>query len=427
MDKAAKHNWVFLNHSKQFIKGGKVFVLASIILISPDTCRSEPPIKIGLIDTYSGGAAYTTKLALYGWQMVIDEFNAKGGLKGRKIEIITRDDKFKADEALAHARELILKEKVDFLAGMINSGGALGVSEFAKSKKKIFMAHLSYGHRITGEMGHRYIFRSCPNTGLQGTAQGFYAAAKPFKRWYILGDDYEHGHSVAEAFVKGLKQKKPDAVIIGEAWPKVGETDYTPYLSAMMAQKPDAVYGAWGGSAHVPFTKQAKMFGLFDKIPYLAGFLGDPVFAKVLKESYPVGAYTGNSYLWYYPDTPANKEFVKKYMDYAATKGETDAYPAESSFTGYMGAKFLTEAILKAKSVKTEDVIKALEGLTVETAIGPMTMRACDHQAMYPTFVGQITSVPGYPFPILKDILTVTSKEVAPTCEEIAALRKARK
>jgi branched-chain amino acid transport system substrate-binding protein len=404
-----------------------VLALLVITLVVPGTARSEKPIKIGLIDAYSGGAAYTTKLALLGWQMVIDDFNAKGGLNGRKIEIITRDDKFKADEALAHARELVLKENVDFLAGTINSSAALAISEFAKSKKKIYMVHLSYGHRITGEMGHRYVFRSNPTTAAQGTAQGFFAATKPYKKWYILGDDYEHGHSVAEAFVKGLKMKKPDATIIGEAWPKVGETDYTPYLSAMMAQKPEAVYGAWGGSAHVPFTKQAKMFGLFEKIPYLAGFLGDPVFAKVLKESYPVGAYTGNSYLWYYPATQANKDFVKKYMDYCAKKGETDAYPAESSFTGFMGATFLTQAILKAKSAKTEDVIKALEGLTVETAIGPMTMRACDHQAMYPTFVGQIANVSGYPFPILKDIMTVTAKEVSPTCEEIASQRKARK
>jgi branched-chain amino acid transport system substrate-binding protein len=404
-----------------------VLMLAPVILISPETCRSEPPIRIGIIDAYTGGAAYNTKLALYGWQMVVDEFNAKGGLNGRKIELITRDDKFKADEALAHARELILKEKVDFLGGMMNSGAALAVSEYAKTKKKIFMAHCSYGHRITGEMGHRYVFRSCATTGIQGTAQGFYAATKPFKRWYIIGDDYEHGRSVAEAFVKGLKQRKPDAVIIGEAWPKVGETDYTPYLSAMMAQKPDAVYGAWGGSAHVPFTKQAKMFGLFDKTPYLAGFLGDPIFAKALKESYPIGVYTANSYLWYYPATPANKEFVQKYMNYAAKKGDIDAYPAESSFTGYMGARFLTEAILKAKSTKTEDVINALEGLTLETAIGPITMRACDHQAMYPTFIGQIASIPGYPFPILKDIMTVSAKESAPSCEVIAALRKAHK
>jgi branched-chain amino acid transport system substrate-binding protein len=405
----------------------EVLLLTPIILISPATCRSEAPIRIGIIDAYTGPAAYTSKLALYGWQMVVDEFNANGGLKGRKIEIITLDDKFKADEALAHAREMVLKERVDFLAGVMNSSGALAVSEFAKSKKKIYVAHSAYGSRITGEMGHRYVFRSCPTAGLQGRAQGFYAATKPFNRWYIIGDDYEHGHSVAESFVKGLKEKKPDAVIVGEAWPKVGETDYTPYLSALMAQKPDAVYGAWGGSSHLPFTKQAKMFGLFDKIPYLAGFLADPIFAQVLKESYPVGTYTGNSYLWYYPATPANKEFVKQYMDYAAKKGDINAYPAEASFGGYMGARFLTEAILKAKSAKTEDVINALEGLTLETAAGSLTMRACDHQTMYPYYIGEIAPLPGYPFPILKDIMTVAAKEVAPSCEEIAALRKARK
>ena len=349
---------------KASIKGGKVmrsedkffyrflvtvFVLASIILIIPETCRSEPPIKIGLIDSYSGGAAYVTKQALNSWYIVIDEFNAKGGLNGRKIEIITRDDKFKTDEAVALARELILKERVDFLAGIINSSAGLAVSEFAKSKKKLYMVHLSYAHRLTGELGHRYVFRSCSSAGVQGMAQGFYAATKPYKKWYIIGDDYEYGHSVAETFVKGLKQKKPDAVIIGEAWPKVGETDYTPYLSALIAQKPEAVFGAWGGSAHVSFTKQAKMFGLLDKIPYLAGYLGDPIFARALKESYPIGVYTQNSYLWYYPESSANNEFVKKYLEYTTKKGEAEPYPAEAAYTGYLGAKFITEAILKAK------------------------------------------------------------------------------
>ncbi len=404
-----------------------VLVLAFIILLGPETCRSEPPIKIGLIDAYSGAAASGTKQALYGWEMVVDEFNAKGGLNGRKIEIITRDDKFKTDEAVAHARELILKERVDFLAGIANSAAGLAVSEFAKSKKTLFMSHLTYAARLTGELGHRYVFRSCSSAVVQGMAQAFYAAAKPYRKWYIIGDDYEYGHSLAESFVKGLKQMKPDAVVVGESWVRLGETDYTPYLSALMSQKPEAVFGAWGGSSHSPFTKQAKMFGFFDKTPYLTFFLGDPTLAKVLRESYPVGASAGDSYLWYYPATSANKEFVKKYMDYADKKGETDAYPGECAFTGYMGARFLTEGMLKAKSAKTEEVINAMEGLTVETAIGPVTMRACDHQAMYPVFVGQIASLPGYPFPVMKDIMTVASEKLAPTCEEIRVLRKAGK
>ena len=404
-----------------------IFLLSLIVLAVPQTSRSEAPIKIGIIDAYTGPAAQITKHALNGWNMAVDEFNAKGGLNGRKIEIITRDDKFKVDEAVAHARELLLKENADFLAGSINSAAALAVSEFAKTRKKIYMVHLSYSHRITGEMGHRYIFRSCTSADVMGMSGGYFAGTKPFKNWYIIGDDYEFGHSMAENFLKGLKKKNPDAKVIGEGWPKVGETDYTPYLSAMMTQKPDAVFGAWGGSALIPFPKQAKMFGLFDKVPFFSYFMCDSIFPRVLKESYPVGIYSGLSYLWYYPATPANKEFVQKLLDYTTKKGDPEPYAPEAAFSGYTGARFITEAMLKAKSAKTEDVINAMEGLTIQSASGPATMRACDHQIISPVIWGQIANLPNYPFPVMKDLFTVSANEVAPSCEEIAAARKGRK
>ncbi|MCP4668029.1 MAG: ABC transporter substrate-binding protein, partial [Deltaproteobacteria bacterium] len=88
-----------------------VLTFAMVVAITPGAALAEKPIKIGLIDCYTGGAAAFTKPALVAWKMVVDEFNKKGGLKGRKIELITRDSKFKADEAVAHARELILKER----------------------------------------------------------------------------------------------------------------------------------------------------------------------------------------------------------------------------------------------------------------------------------------------------------------------------
>ena len=138
-----------------------------------------------------------------GWQMAVDEFNAKGGLKGRKIEIITRDDKFKPDEGLSHARELLLKEKVDFLGGTTNSAVTLAIGEFVKAKKKLFMVSISRSHRITGEKGHRYIFRGCPSADLECLAGGFYASSMPFKNYYMIGEDYEYGHSIAENFWKG--------------------------------------------------------------------------------------------------------------------------------------------------------------------------------------------------------------------------------
>ncbi len=403
-------------------------ILALLIAFPVGTASAAKPIKIGLIDCYTGGAAAFTKPALVAWHMVVDEFNAKGGLNGRKIEIITRDSKFKADEAVAHARELILKHRVDFLAGTVSSSSALAVSEFARKKKKIFMVHISRSHRITGEKGHKYVFRGCPGAHIEGVAGGYYAATKPYRAWYIIGDDYEYGHSIAENFWKGLNKFKPYVVKVGEAWPKLKETDYTPYLTALMAKKPDAVYAAFGASGLISFFKQAKLFGLFDKVPVFAFALGDSLFPKVLKENMPVGVYGGNNYLWYYPDTPANKAFVSKYLEYTKKAGKPDPYPSGiGAFGGYCSAKFLVEAIRKAGTTKTDRVIKALEGLTIQTAIGPIKMRACDHQAVTPAFWGQIANVPGYPFPVMKDIKMTPPEKVIPSCKEIMKARKAAK
>jgi branched-chain amino acid transport system substrate-binding protein len=410
---------------------GMVLGLAFVIVIAmtPGSVYAKKDIKVGIIDCYTGGAAAFTKPALVAWKMVVDEFNAKGGLDGRKIVLITRDSKFKADEALAHARELILKEGVDFLGGTVSSSAALAVSEFAKKKKKIFIVHISRSHRITGEKGHKYVFRACPNAEIEGLAGGAYAAKMPYKKWYIIGDDYEYGHSIGENFWKGLKKFKPDVEKVGEAWPKVKETDYTPYLTALVAKKPDAVYAAFGASGLISFFKQAKLFGLTDKFPVFAFALGDSLFPKVLKENTPIGVYGATNYLWYYPDTPANKAFVKKYVEYTKKSGKADPYPSGiGAFGGYCAAKFLTDAILKAKSTNTDKVIKALEGLTIKTAIGPIKMRACDHQAVTPAFWGQIApKKEGQPFPLMKDIVMTPPDKVMPTCEEIAKLRKAAK
>ena len=215
---------------------GMAVALSLFLALSP--AGAQKPIKVGLIDAFSGGAAAITKPSLVGWQIVIDEFNAKGGLDGRKIELLVRDDKFKPDEALSHARELVLKEGVEFLAGTTNSASCLAISEFVKKRKMVFVVHIARSHRITGDKGHEYVFAACPNAAIEGLAVGAYAATAPHKKWYIIGEDYEYGHSIADNFWKGMKKNKPDVEKVGEAWPKLQETDYTPYLTALTAKKP---------------------------------------------------------------------------------------------------------------------------------------------------------------------------------------------
>ncbi len=409
---------------------GLVLVLATAMVVGMALVAwsAEKPIKIGIIDCYSGGASAYTKPALTAWKMVIDEINAKGGIKGRTIEIITRDDKFKPDEALSHARELVLKENVDFLAGTINSASALAVSEFAKQKKKLFIIHVSRSDRITGEKGHRYVFRGCPSADIEGLAGGEYASTMPFKKWYIIGEDYEYGHSIADNFWKGLTKNKPGVEKVGEAWPKVGETDYSPYMTALTAANPDAVYVAFGASGLLAFSKQAKLFRLTEKFPLFAFAFADSTSPVVLKEDMPTGIYGGSNYLWYYPDTPENKAFVAACNEYATKHGESNKYPSGvGTFAGYCCAKFLTDAIAKAGTTQTEKVCDALEGLSIDTPIGKIKMRACDHQAETPTFWGKVMQVEGFPFPVIKDVVTTPPGKTMPSCEEIAEARKKAK
>jgi branched-chain amino acid transport system substrate-binding protein len=411
---------------KKYVMGFLLVLCMALFLCFTMPCglpAAEKPIRVGLIDVYSGAGAAFGKQALAGWQMAVDEFNSKGGLKGRKIEIITRDDKFKPDEGLSHARELLLKENVDFLGGTTNSAVTLAISEFVKSKKKLFMVSISRSHRITGEKGHRYIFRGCPSADLECLAGGTYAASKPFKNYYIIGEDYEYGHSIAENFWKGLSKNKKDAVKAGEAWCKLGETDYTSYLTALMAKKPDAVCLAFGASGLIPFVKQGKLFGLFEQVPCFAFGLGDSIFPKALKDDMPTGLYGGSNYLWYYPETEANKAFVAK-----CNQQFNDPHPSGIGiFGGYSSGKFLCDAVLKAGSTETEKVIKALEGLKIETVVGPIAMRACDHQAVTATFWGKLDKVAGYPFPILTDIVATPADKVMPSCKDIEEARKSAK
>ena len=399
-----------------------------VLAVTPISVMAEKPIKVGMIDCFSGGAAAFTKPALAGWKMVIDEFNAAGGFKGRKIEILTRDDKFKPDEALTHARELLLKEDVDFLAGTTNSASALAVSELARQKKKIFMVHIARSEKITGAKGHEYIFRGCPNAEIEGAAGGAYAAAQPYKKWFILGEDYEYGHSIADNFWKGLTKNDPTVEKVGEAWPKLQETDYTPYLTALVAKKPDAVYVAFGASGLIAIMKQSKIFGLMEKFPVFAFGLADSVFPKALGESMPSDVYGGSNYLWYFPESPENKAFVKSYVEFTEKGGAKDPYPSGiGAFSGYCCAKFLTEAIMKADSVETEKVVKALEGLTIDSPVGKITMRACDHQAETPAFWGKILKVEGFPFPVIKEPIVTSADKIMPSCDEIMQLRKSVK
>src|SRR5512139_1332996 len=210
-------------------------------------------IKVGIVDTYTGPPTAYTYDVRDGFKMAVDKINAKGGVLGKKIEFVTRDEKFKPDIGLAMAKELVMKEEVDLLMGTINSATALAISDFVQKEKIPFFVTFAKSDKIIGEKGHRYVFNMNENTLMAGRAGGTALAKKPYVKYWIAGDDYEYGHAIADDTWNQLKKLKPNVQLMGQTWWKVGEPDFTPYITSILAAQPDAVIVATGGASCVPF------------------------------------------------------------------------------------------------------------------------------------------------------------------------------
>ena len=374
-------------------------------------------IKVGIIDTYSGPPSSYALDVLDGFKLAMNKINAGGGILGKKLSYVTRDDKFKVDLGLTSAKELIMRENVNLLVGTINSAVSLAVSDLAKKESIPFIVTYGKSSNITGAKGHKFVFSMNENTEMIGKAAAIGLAKRPFVKYWIAGDDYEYGHAVADAVWNHLKKIKPDVQLMGQSWWKVGEPDFTPYITSILSAKPDAVIVATGGAGCIPFLKAAKNTGFNEKIPIYMHTATELSTLRPLGLDAPEGVIGTANYYFYYPETPENKAFVDEF------RKAYDRYPSFGSLIGWCTANFIAEAYKKAGKVDAEQFAAALTGLTINSPIGNLTVGQFDNQLMLPMFMGVTKKVPGYDFLIASDIVTIPPNELITTAEEI---RKAR-
>jgi branched-chain amino acid transport system substrate-binding protein len=392
-------------------------LLVGLFFLYPVGVNAQGPIKIGIVDTYSGPATTYTYDVRDAFKLAIDEINAKGGVLKRKIEFTMRDDKFKVDVGLSMAKELIMMEKVDILMGTISSSVTLAISEYCKAEKMPFIVTFSKSDKITGEKGHRYVFSISENTLMIGKAAAAGLAKKPFLKYWIAGDDYEYGHALADGVWNNLKKLKPKVELIGQSWWKLGEPELTPYLTAITAAKPDAVIFASGGVSMVNVMKAVKATGFAEKIPVFIHTATELSTLAPLGMDAPEGVLGTSNYFFYYPDTPTNKAFAKAFKDAYGRE------PRVGALYGYLAGHFITKALQKAGKMDKEKFINALEGMKIDSPVGIVEMRAYDHQAMLPMYMGVTKKVPEYPFLIAGDIVTIPAKDAIPSVEEVKKAR----
>ena len=397
-------------------------VLLFILWSVPASAQTKTPIRIGEINSYSGLATVYTFPYKEGLLMAAKEINDAGGVLGRPIEFIFRDDKLKPDEAVKAARELVSQEKVDFLAGCISSGVGLAISAYAKETKTLYFATHCQTSRLTWDDGHKYVAHTTNNVNQYVRALAKKAAGTPYKKWAHISTDYEYGPNVWEEFIANHTKLKPDDQVVQQNWPKLGETDHSSYVTALLQSGADAFLSSVWGAQEIAFVKQARPFGLFDKVKFFSASVGNPDELDPLAKEAPIGAISPG-FAWYDDGLqkrhPKLAEWVKKYETRAKKE------PTVGAQFGYASTYIIAEAIKRANSSDTDKVITALaEGFEMDFPWGKVIMRGCDQQALPTQFTGMVRqNAQGKP--VLGDIEEVHGKDLVRSCDEVAKLRAA--
>ncbi|MDP3826011.1 MAG: ABC transporter substrate-binding protein [Polaromonas sp.] len=385
------------------------------LMASLGTAHAQGVIKIGEINSYKAQPAFLEPYKK-GMELAVEEINAAGGVNGKKVELIVRDDNANPGDAVRAAEELVSREKVDVLTGSFLSHIGLALTDFAKQKKFFFLAAEPLTDKIVWQNGNRYTYRLRASTYMQVAMLVPDAAAMKKKRWAVVYPNYEYGQSAAASFKRLLKEAQPDVEFVAEQAPPLGKVDSGSVVQALADAKPDAIFNVLFGADLSKFVREGNTRGLFQGREVVSLLTGEPEYLDPLKDETPNG-WLVTGYPWYGIQTPEHKAFFLAYH------GKYKDYPRLGSVVGYSAIKSLAEGMKKAKSTETEKMIAAFSGLKVSTPFGPVVYRPEDHQSTMGAYVGRTKNEGGKG--VMVDYRYMDGAKFQPSAAEIKKLRPA--
>jgi len=381
----------------------------------PGAGSAQQTIKIGELNSYKAVPAFLDPYKK-GWELAIEEINAKGGLLGKQVEVVSRDDGANPGDAVRVAEELVTREGADLIAGTFLSNIGLAVTEFAGKKKVFFLAAEPLTDKITWQNGNRYTFRLRASTYMQVAMLMPAAVAAKKKRWALVYPNFEYGQSAVAAFKDMLKKAQPDVEFVTEQAPPLGKVDAGAVVQAIDDAKPDAIFNVLFGADLAKFVREGGTREIFKTRTVVSLLSGEPEYLDPLKDEAPAG-WIVTGYPWNEINTPAHKAFVDAYQK------RWNDYPRLGSIVGYMTMKSLAAGIAKAGSTDSEKLVAAFRGLKHDSPFGPIEYRASEQQATMGAFVGRIALKNGVG--TMADFKYVDGASVLPSAEEVKKLRPA--
>ncbi|MDX3893420.1 MAG: ABC transporter substrate-binding protein [Pusillimonas sp.] len=380
------------------------------------SASAQETLKIGEINSYKTQPAF---LGPYknGMDLAVEEINKEGGIDGKKVELVIRDDNSNTGDAVRAVEDLLARDKVDVLTGTFLSHIGLAVTDYAKHKKVFFLASEPLTDKIVWEDGNRYTFRLRASTYMQVAMLVPEAVKMNKKRWAVVYPNYEYGQSAVATFKKLLKEAQPDVEFVAEQATPLGKVDAANVIQALADAKPDAMFNVLFAADLAKLVRAGTQRNFFKDLSVVSLLTGEPEYLDPLGNETPEG-WVVTGYPWYAIDTPEHKKFLEAYQ------AKFNDYPRLGTIVGYSAIKSLAAGIKKAGgSTDTEDMIKAFKGLEVETPFGQIVYRPIDHQSTMGAYVGKLAKKDGKG--IMTDIRYVDGADVQPSDEEIKKMRPA--
>ncbi|PWW47012.1 amino acid/amide ABC transporter substrate-binding protein (HAAT family) [Melaminivora alkalimesophila] len=371
--------------------------------------------RIGEVNSYKAQPAFLEPYRK-GMELAVEQVNAAGGIDGKKLQLLVRDDNGVPGDAVRAAEELIAREKVDVLMGSFLSHVGLALTDFAQQKKRFFLAAEPLTDKIVWEQGNRYTFRLRPSTYMQVAMLVPEAAKLGKKRWAIVYPNYEYGQSAVATFKKLLAEAQPGVEFVAEQATPLGKVDAGSVVQALQDARPDAIFNVLFAADLAKFVREGNTRGLFEQRAVVSLLSGEPEYLDTLKGETPSG-WIVTGYPWYAIRTPEHQAFLDAYQ-----KRFKD-YPRAGSVVGYNAILSVAAGLKKAGSADTEKLIAAFRGLEVATPFGPITYRPQDHQSTMGAYVGRTALQGGKG--VMVDFQYMDGGRFQPSDAEVAKLRPA--
>ena len=362
-------------------RAGRFLAVLVVLLTSVASAYGADPIRLGELNSYKQFPQFLEPYKK-GMELALTEVNAAGGVLGRPLEVVFRDDNGTPGDAVRVAEELLSREKAVFLMGTFASNVGLAIADLARQRKVMFLAAEPLTDKIVWDSGNRYTFRLRASTFMQTAMLVPEAAKLGKKRWAIVYPNYEYGQAAAATFKKQILFMQSGGLEFVEQAVPLSKIDAGPVVQALLDAQPDAIFSALFGPDLARFVREGELRGLFKNRPVFNLLGGEPEYLDPLKDEAPVGWYV-TGYPWYAIDTPAHKRFRDAYQ---AKYGD---YPRLGSVVGYSTIKVAAAALAKARSTDTEKLLAAMRNLEVDTPFGRIAFRAIDHQSTMGAYVGR--------------------------------------